>query len=61
MRREFALEAQAAMRDVDAARHFIGSFDAVGWFRPQYESWTVRREPWLAPLKTPQHVKDRAD
>ena len=38
----------------------LGSFDETGWFRPQYESWTVRREPWLAPLPAPQHPRERA-
>ncbi|MDR6624525.1 GFA family protein [Caulobacter segnis] len=37
----------------------LGSYDEVGWFEPQYESWTLRREPWLAPLETPQFVRDR--
>jgi hypothetical protein len=34
----------------------MGSFDAVGRFRPQYESWIGRREPWVAPLDVPQNT-----
>lgn len=37
----------------------LGSFDDIGWFKPQYESWTIRREPWLGPLATPQFERDR--
>lgn len=37
----------------------LGSFDDPGWFRPQYESWIVRREPWLAALPTPQFERER--
>jgi hypothetical protein len=37
----------------------LGSFDEIGWFSPQYESWTVRREPWLGHLQTPQYDEDR--
>jgi hypothetical protein len=36
----------------------IGCLDAVGIMKPQYESWVVRREPWLAPLPVPQHDRD---
>jgi hypothetical protein len=38
----------------------LGSYDDIGWFEPQYESWTQRREPWLQPLMTPQFVRDRS-
>ncbi|WP_291875973.1 GFA family protein [Caulobacter sp.] len=37
----------------------LGSFDEAGWFRPDYESWTVRREPWLQPLCAPQFARER--
>ena len=37
----------------------IGSFDEPGAFVPQYESWIVRREPWLAPLPVPQFQRNR--
>ncbi len=28
----------------------LGSLDAPGQLAPTYESWTVRREPWLPPF-----------
>lgn len=37
----------------------LGSYDDVGRFAPQYESWTVRREPWLQALEMPQFIRDR--
>ena len=37
----------------------MGSFDEVGMFEPEYESWVVRREPWLAALLVPQNSGDR--
>lgn len=37
----------------------LGSFDEVGWFEPQYESWIVRREPWLPAQPVAQHHRDR--
>jgi hypothetical protein len=37
----------------------LGSFDEPGRLAPQYESWTVRREPWLAPLPVQQNQRDR--
>lgn len=37
----------------------MGSFDEVGEFAPLYESWVVRREPWLAPLAVPQNEGNR--
>jgi hypothetical protein len=37
----------------------LGSLDATGLLIPQYESWTIRREPWLAPLDVPQFTQDR--
>jgi hypothetical protein len=36
----------------------LGSFDSPGQVAPQYESWTIRREPWLTPLQTPQYCQD---
>lgn len=33
----------------------IGSFDDPGLFSPQYESWCIHREPWLAALNVPQY------
>lgn len=37
----------------------LGSLDAPGLLRPGYESWIVRREPWLRPLDAPQYERDR--
>jgi hypothetical protein len=37
------------------------SFDEVGAFTPGYESWIVRREPWLPPLKVHQYDRNRGD
>jgi hypothetical protein len=37
----------------------LGSFDSPGLLTPQYESWTIRREPWLTPLAIPQYLQDR--
>lgn len=37
----------------------LASFDEVGLFAPQYESWTIRREPWLPPLKVAQYDRNR--
>jgi hypothetical protein len=37
----------------------LGSFDAPGLFGPLYESWVIRREPWLRALDVPQHERDR--
>jgi hypothetical protein len=37
----------------------IGSFDDPGLLAPQYESWTVRREPWLPALRLPQFTHER--
>lgn len=39
----------------------LGSFDAPGLVAPQYESWTIRREPWLAALPVPQNNRDRPE
>ena len=37
----------------------LGSFDDVGLVEPQYESWTIRREPRLPGFDVPQNSKDR--
>lgn len=37
----------------------LGSFDEIGTLSPQYEIWTIRREPWLPPLPVPQYERDR--
>ena len=28
----------------------LGALDVPGQFTPDYELWTIRREPWLAPI-----------
>lgn len=43
----------------DEAELSLGSLDEPGKLEPQYESWTVRREPWLAPLAVPQFSRER--
>ena len=37
----------------------LGSFDEIGTLTPQYEIWTLCREPWLRPLAVPQYDRDR--
>ncbi|MEZ5798603.1 MAG: GFA family protein [Paracoccaceae bacterium] len=38
----------------------LGAFDRPGAFRPSYELWTIRREPWLAALpQAHQYEGDR--
>jgi hypothetical protein len=37
----------------------LGSFDDIGTLAPQYEIWTLRREPWLPPLDVPQYERNR--
>jgi hypothetical protein len=37
----------------------VGSFDEPSAFPPQYESWTIRRLPWVKPLDVPQFDRDR--
>ncbi|MTH34075.1 GFA family protein [Paracoccus limosus] len=37
----------------------LGALDAPDQFRPDYESWTIRRESWLPPLAAVQHPRDR--
>ena len=49
---------------MDGAREYelsLGSFDQVGDFSPEYESWTSSREPWLPPLRLPQFSANRGD
>lgn len=45
--------------DGDEIELSLGSFDEVGVFGPQYESWVERREPWLKPLDLPQNEGNR--
>jgi len=37
----------------------LGSLDEPGELTPQYESWVIRREPWLPALDVPQFERDR--
>jgi hypothetical protein len=37
----------------------VGSFDDRSAFTPQYESWVMRRDPWVAALAVPQHERNR--
>jgi hypothetical protein len=37
----------------------LGSYDEPGEVTPAYESWIVRREPWLTALGVPQFAADR--
>jgi hypothetical protein len=39
----------------------LGSLDEPALVEPLYESWVIRREPWLQPLAVPQHVRDRPE
>jgi hypothetical protein len=39
----------------------MGGFDDPGEFTPQYEAWTIRREPWLKALAVPQYARNRSD
>ena len=45
----------------DAVELATTSFDETGLFPPQYESWTIRRQPWIKPLDVPQYDRDRPD
>lgn len=46
-------------RNGDEVEVSLGSLDEPGVLEPQYESWIVRREPWLRPLDKPQHDHER--
>jgi len=50
---------RVASTSVDEVELIAAQFDEPGLFPPQYESWTVRRVPWLAPLDLPQFERDR--
>ncbi|KJV34746.1 GFA family protein [Luteibacter yeojuensis] len=38
---------------------YAGLFSAPGLFKPEYEVWTLRREPWLPALQLAQYPRDR--
>ena len=45
----------------DEVEVHVGCLDAPGAFTPEYELWTIRREPWLPPFDLAQHYpRDRA-
>lgn len=52
---------RVAMRMIgsDEIELSMGSFDDVGLFAPEYESWIVRREPWQPELTPIQNLGDR--
>jgi hypothetical protein len=37
----------------------LASFDDPEAFAPQYESWVIRRLPWVKPLDVPQFQRNR--
>jgi hypothetical protein len=37
----------------------VASFEDASGLVPQYESWTIRRLPWIAALAVPQFSRDR--
>ncbi len=39
----------------------LGVLDGAAAIAPQYESWVVRRWPWLTALPVPQHQQNRPD
>lgn len=40
----------------------LGALDEPGVFSPDYELWTIRREPWLPPFPLSRsHPRDRED
>lgn len=49
-------------RTGDETEVHLGSLDEPGVFTPDYECWTVRREPWLPEFPvTRRYAKDRED
>jgi hypothetical protein len=50
---------RVAAFSADEAELSLGSLDEPGRLAPQYESWVIRREPWLRPLDAPQYDGDR--
>jgi hypothetical protein len=43
----------------DEVELFLGAFDEVGQFAPTYESWVLRREPWLPAISSVVRRYDR--
>ena len=49
-------------RSGDEVEVHLGSLDAPGQLTPGYESWTIRREPWLPPFPLAhRYARDRED
>ena len=42
-------------RSEDEVEIYLGALDQPGSFQPSYESWTIRREPWLPPFPLSHH------
>ena len=47
-------------RSGDEVEVHLGTFDEPGRFAPTYESWVVRREPWLPPITTIERSYERS-
>ena len=56
-----ACGSRLATLEGDEVETAMGSFDEVGLFRPEYELWVIRREPWVPALLVPQHERNRPD
>jgi hypothetical protein len=41
----------------DEIELYLGALDAPGQFVPTYESWTIRREPWLPAFPLARHYE----
>lgn len=50
----------AEVHGSDEVELSLGSFDAPGLAIPEYESWTIRREPWLDALPVTQFERNRS-
>lgn len=49
-------------RSADEVEVHLGSLDEPDKFKPSYESWTIRRAPWLSPFSgMKQYKRDRTD
>lgn len=47
-------------RSADEIEVYLGTLDAPGQLMPTYESWIIRREPWLPPLpRAKQYERNR--
>jgi hypothetical protein len=44
-------------RSGDEIEIHLGSLDEAGLLVPTYESWTIRREPWLPPFPLAHHYE----